>query len=419
MSLVAHLTELRNRIAKALFFLLIGTAVAFWWYDHGLGDFIRAPYCGLDEDLRYGGDDSGGCGLLITDVFGGVFIRLKVAFIAGTVLSAPFWLYQLWAFVTPGLKRNEKRYGVAFVAVSTLLFALGALLAYVSLSKGLELLLSLAGDGVVVALTAQDYIGFVLSLLVAFGVSFEVPLHRRRAQPGRGAELRGAVPQPALDLLPHHRLRRVRHADPGPVHHAADGRADDRAVRAGHPDRPRRRQAAGQAGGGRALPRPRRRRGLPAGRDAVDPRRAAGLHAGVLPRLIPGRPVDVAVLVSAAAGRGRARALGDTVISELRAAGLSPTVLAATTGAEAETRARAAVAAGTGAVVAVGGDGTAHAALQAVAGTATPLAVVPAGTGNDLALALGVPADPAAAVRALADDLRARGGPARRRRPGG
>lgn len=176
MSLIAHLTELRNRIAKSLFALLVATAVAFWWYDHGLGDFIRAPYCGLDEDLRYGGDDSGGCGLLITDVFGGVFIRLKVAFLAGTVLSAPFWLYQLWAFVTPGLKRNEKRYGVGFVAVSSLLFALGALLAYISLSKGLELLLSLAGDGVVVALTAQDYIGFVLSLLVAFGVSFEVPL---------------------------------------------------------------------------------------------------------------------------------------------------------------------------------------------------------------------------------------------------
>ncbi len=175
MSLVAHLTELRNRIAKALLALLVATAVAFWWYEHGLGDFIRAPYCGLDPDLRFPQDD-GPCGLLITDVFGGVFIRLKVAFLAGAVLSAPVWLYQLWAFITPGLKRNEKRYGLTFVAVSTLLFALGALLAYISLSAGLELLLSLAGDGVVVALTAQDYIGFVLALLVAFGVSFEVPL---------------------------------------------------------------------------------------------------------------------------------------------------------------------------------------------------------------------------------------------------
>ena len=117
--------------------------------------------------------------------------------------------------------------------------------------------------------------------------------------------------------------------------------------------------------------------------------------------------MDVAVLVSAAAGRGRARGVGDAVLHELRAAGLTPTVLAASTGAEAETQAREAVAAGTAAVVAVGGDGTAHAALQAVAGTATPLGLVPAGTGNDLALALGVPADHTAAVRALAGDLRA------------
>src|SRR3954463_4125631 len=175
MSLIAHLTELRNRVAKALLALLVATAVAFWWYDHGLGDFIRAPYCNLPADLRFDGD-AHGCGLLITDVFGGVFIRLKVAFLAGAVLSAPFWLYQLWAFITPGLKRQEKRYGIGFVASPPVLFAGGAVLAYISLAKGLQLLLSLAGDGVIVALTAQDYIGFVLSLLVAFGVSFEVPL---------------------------------------------------------------------------------------------------------------------------------------------------------------------------------------------------------------------------------------------------
>jgi sec-independent protein translocase protein TatC len=175
MSLIAHLTELRNRVAKALLALLIAAGFCFWWYEHGLGEFIRAPYCGLDPKLRFGDSDTG-CGLLITDVFGGVFIRLKVSLLAGVVISAPVWLYQLWAFITPGLKRKEKRYGVSFVAASTLLFGLGSVLAYISLSAGLRLLLSLAGDGVVVALTAQDYIGFVLSLLIAFGVSFEVPL---------------------------------------------------------------------------------------------------------------------------------------------------------------------------------------------------------------------------------------------------
>jgi sec-independent protein translocase protein TatC len=177
MTLVAHLRELRNRVGVALLFVLIGTAVAFWWYEHGLGTFIRAPYCDLDTDLRaLGTGSSGDCELLVTDVFGGALIRLKISFIVGVVLSAPFWLYQVWAFITPGLKRNEKRYGVGFVLASSSLFALGAALAYVSLSKGLQLLLGLAGDGVAIALTAQDYIGFVISLLLAFGVSFELPL---------------------------------------------------------------------------------------------------------------------------------------------------------------------------------------------------------------------------------------------------
>ncbi|TFV77580.1 sphingosine kinase [Blastococcus sp. CT_GayMR19] len=115
--------------------------------------------------------------------------------------------------------------------------------------------------------------------------------------------------------------------------------------------------------------------------------------------------MDVAVLISPAAGRGRARALSRAVLETLRAGGLEPQVLPATTGAEAERQAAEAVAAGTGAVVAVGGDGAAHAALQAVAGTTTPLAVVPAGTGNDLALALGVPQGAVAAARAVAEDL--------------
>jgi YegS/Rv2252/BmrU family lipid kinase len=115
--------------------------------------------------------------------------------------------------------------------------------------------------------------------------------------------------------------------------------------------------------------------------------------------------MDVAVLVSPAAGRGRARALSGEVLDELRAGGLKPAVLPATTGAEAEQQAADAVAAGTGAVVAIGGDGSAHAALQAVAGTSTPLAVIPAGTGNDLSLALGIPRNPVAAARVAAEDL--------------
>jgi sec-independent protein translocase protein TatC len=178
MSLIAHLRELRNRVALALLFVLLATAVCFWWYDHGLGAFIRAPYCSIPADNRAlgTGSSSGDCALLVTDVFGGALIRLKVAFIAGIVLSAPLWLFQLWRFITPGLKTQEKRYGLTFVGASSALFALGAVLAYFSLKAGLTLLIGLAGNNVAVALTAQDYLGFVTSVLLAFGVSFEVPL---------------------------------------------------------------------------------------------------------------------------------------------------------------------------------------------------------------------------------------------------
>ncbi|WP_138757792.1 diacylglycerol kinase family protein [Modestobacter altitudinis] len=114
---------------------------------------------------------------------------------------------------------------------------------------------------------------------------------------------------------------------------------------------------------------------------------------------------EVAVLVNAQAGRGRGARATAAVVAALTAAGVRPRLLTGTDRDDAERQAAAAVADGVPAVAALGGDGAAHAALQAVAGTGTPLGLLPAGSGNDLALALGVPADPAAAARALAEDL--------------
>lgn len=175
MSLISHLRELRNRLLKAFVFIFIGAIATFIWYNNGLLDFIKAPYCDLPSDARFNveGQD---CTLIVTDVLGGFLLRLKVAFIGGIVLSAPFWLFQLWEFVTPGLKRNEKRYTIAFVALSSLLFAGGTVLAYITLRNGLKLLLGIAGEGVTPLLTAPEYVGFVVMLLVAFGISFQVPL---------------------------------------------------------------------------------------------------------------------------------------------------------------------------------------------------------------------------------------------------
>ena len=173
MPLVDHLRELRSRIFKALIFIALGAIVGFIWYDNGLLEFLKQPYCALPGEMRFPSDR---CELIFLDPAGGFLLRLKVAFLVGLIVSAPFWLYQLWAFVTPGLHKNERRWAIAFVASSTALFALGTVCAWFTLKAGLQVLLTLAGDGVTSALTAPDYLSFVTMVIFVFGVSFELPL---------------------------------------------------------------------------------------------------------------------------------------------------------------------------------------------------------------------------------------------------
>ena len=175
MTLIEHLRELRFRIFKALIFILLGAAIGFWWYSHGLLQFLQNPYCDLPADMRLS-DASGECKLLFFNPTDGLVLRLKISFMTGMVVSAPFWLYELWAFVTPGLRKNERRWAVSFVAVSSFLFALGTACAYFTLKAGLRVLVGLAGPDVTAALSAPEYLNFVIILLVVFGVSFELPL---------------------------------------------------------------------------------------------------------------------------------------------------------------------------------------------------------------------------------------------------
>jgi sec-independent protein translocase protein TatC len=173
MSLGEHLRELRSRILKALLFVALGAIVGWILYPQIL-DLLKEPYCALPAERRFPRD--GSCALPYFSPLDGFMLRFKVAAIVGVVLSAPFWLYQLWAFVTPGLRRTERRWTILFVVVSTVLFAAGALLSYLTLPKALDLLTALAGEGTIAAIEVTRYIGFVTTMLLVFGVSFELPL---------------------------------------------------------------------------------------------------------------------------------------------------------------------------------------------------------------------------------------------------
>jgi sec-independent protein translocase protein TatC len=179
MSLRDHLYELKHRLGLAILALLVGCIAGFLWFQWrigpipSLGKLMTDPYCSLPAKTRLTGAD---CKLLQTQPFEAFLVQFKVGLAAGAVLTSPFWLYQIWAFITPGLYDNERKFTRIFVVLASLLFMCGAVLAYYVVPKGLAVLVSFGGDQFITALAANDYISFVLVMLLIFGVSFELPL---------------------------------------------------------------------------------------------------------------------------------------------------------------------------------------------------------------------------------------------------
>lgn len=169
MSLVEHLVELRNRLFKSALAVLVGVIVAFAFY-RPLLELLTHPLC--EVQAKRGND----CNLAFFSPLDGFLVRMRVSLFVGFVISSPVWLYQLWAFITPGLHPKEKRLALPFVGTSIALFTAGATFAYFTLSKGLEFLLGFSTDLVEPILEVNRYLSFVLLMLAAFGISFEFPL---------------------------------------------------------------------------------------------------------------------------------------------------------------------------------------------------------------------------------------------------
>lgn len=174
MSLVEHITELRTRIMRSLYAVAIGALIA-WFLYQPIFDLLLGPLRETAPDSQL--QTALGGALQASGPLTGFQTRIRLTTYTGLMFAMPMILWQLWKFVSPGLYDNEKRYGVAFMAVGTTLFAAGAAIAFWTMPKALEFLQTIGGeDNFVEFYTPESYLRLIVFMMLAFGIGFEFPL---------------------------------------------------------------------------------------------------------------------------------------------------------------------------------------------------------------------------------------------------
>ena len=169
MSLMEHLTELRDRIIKIVAAVVIGMAISFLLYDQ-IFNFLLEPY------LKNCSNSVSDCKLLALDPLEGFGVRMKLATYGGIFIAMPVILWQLWRFITPGLYDHEKRYAIPFMVSALTLFLMGAGIAYYTLPQALNFLQDIGGDNIATAYAPSKYFTLISYMMLAFGVGFEFPI---------------------------------------------------------------------------------------------------------------------------------------------------------------------------------------------------------------------------------------------------
>ncbi|GGO82795.1 twin-arginine translocase subunit TatC [Wenjunlia tyrosinilytica] len=183
MPLAEHLRELRNRLFKSVIAILVVTVVAAFFYKD-LINFLVDPVLksiGCEASLseiahKKASGDKRCAHLTMNGLLTPFTLALKVSLMAGVVLSTPIWLYQLWAFLAPGLHNYEKKYSLAFVGAGFPLFLAGGFFAYKILPTTAQVLIGFTPQDVDNLLPLDDYLDLVTRMVVVFGLSFELPL---------------------------------------------------------------------------------------------------------------------------------------------------------------------------------------------------------------------------------------------------
>lgn len=179
MTLVEHLRELRNRLIKSLVALAVGACIGFLLYDPVL-DALVEPYCDVKADQVDSATDLGsgdaGCDLVVTDPLESFSIRLKLSTYIGLLLASPVVFWQIWRFITPGLYAREKRLAIPFVASAFLLFALGAVVAWLTFPKTLQFFAAFGGETLTLLYTPGKYLSLLTVMMLVFGLAFLFPI---------------------------------------------------------------------------------------------------------------------------------------------------------------------------------------------------------------------------------------------------
>jgi len=170
MTLTEHLAELRSRIIRSLLAVVLGVIVLLALYDQVL-NFLRGPYNQLCADNK-----QVQCDLIFIGPLEGLTTRLQICTYGGIILALPVILWQVWRFIVPALHKNEKQYAIPFIFSAIILFLLGAVIAYYTLTPALDFLISWAGSGVKAQFTVSKYVSLVGLMMAVFGIAFEFPV---------------------------------------------------------------------------------------------------------------------------------------------------------------------------------------------------------------------------------------------------
>lgn len=171
MPLLDHFAEFRKRLFKSSAFIL-AFAVLGWSIYNQILEILSKPVC----ELR-GSKSIADCGVLyINGVLGPIDLKFKISIIVGIILASPFWLFQLWAFISPALHKKERKFSLVFIAFAIPFFGIGSYIGYRLLPFAVKMLLGFTPSNIENLIKFDDYLNFVAQLILVFGIAFELPV---------------------------------------------------------------------------------------------------------------------------------------------------------------------------------------------------------------------------------------------------